>query len=236
MKRTYLYFLTLITWLMPALLHAATAVWSPTWPWEEKTEHVSYEDHSTNCPNNCYFMDDVENGFLYYLYYEDNPNITNTPDNPGYLNVKYFLKDKVVLEKGASYTFSMKVMTRWTYRNLRNAKVRVQLRDGTTSSAKVLRELGDIDINFDSGGSAQTKSLDFGSAPAGGYICLTLMGELIGTIYTVALSDFSIVKGAVSPPVITKQPTMSPNIDVDNVPTLSVTATGENLKYTRWRN
>lgn len=233
MKRTYLYFLTLITWLMPALLHAATAVWSPTWSLDEATEHVSYEDHSTNCPNNCYFMDDVENGFLYYLYDEDNPNITNTPDNPGYLNVKYFLKDKVVLEKGASYTFSLKVMTRWTYRNLRNAKVRVQLRDGTTSSAKVLRELGDIDINFNSDGSAQTKSLDFGSAPAGGYICLTLMGELIGTIYTVELSDFSIVKGAVSPPVITKQPTMSPNIDVDNVPTLSVTATGENLKY-RW--
>ena len=158
MKRTYLYFLTLITWLMPALLHAA--VWSPTWSLDEATEHVSYEDHSTNCPNNCYFMDDVENGFLYYLYYEDNPNIINTPDNPGYLNVKYFLKDKVVLEKGASYTFSMKVMTRWTYRNLRNPKVRVQLRDGTTSSAKVLRELGDIDINFNSDGSAQTKSLD----------------------------------------------------------------------------
>ena len=47
MKRTYLYFLTLITWLMPALLHAA--VWSPTWSLDEATEHVSYEDHSTNC-------------------------------------------------------------------------------------------------------------------------------------------------------------------------------------------
>lgn len=230
MKRTYLYFLTIITWLMPALLHAA--VWSPTWTKNETSTHVLYKDLSTNCLASSFdfLQRDTENGFGYYMFYCE-----NTADNPGTVNVEYFLKDKVVLEKGAAYTFSMKVKTLWNYKYLRNAKVKVQLRDGTTSNANVLCELGDVDLNFDGDGTAQTKSLDFGSAPAEGYICLTLTGDYIETkkSYNVWFSDFSIDKSTASPPIITKQPEMSPNIDVNNVPTLSVTATGENLKY-KW--
>ncbi len=227
MKRFYLNLLMLIAWLIAAPLNAA--IWSPTWTWQKMSEHVAYQDHSTNCTaSKIYLMDtNGSNDFKYYVYKSQ-----NTEDNVGYVNVDYFLLDKVTITESSSYTFSMKAETNWDYVNLRNAKMKVQLRDGTTSDSKVLCELGEVDLYFNGKGSAKTKSLTFGSAATEGYICLTFTGELIGSIYSCTFSNFSIEKETSSEvPVIIEQPTTSLNIDVEDVPTLSVTAIGENLSY-----
>ena len=163
------------------------------------------------------------------------PRNTNTKANPGNLNVEYFLLDKVSLDAGGTYTFSMKVATNWTYLYLQNAKMKVQLRDATTSDANVLCELGELDLYYEGDGTGKTHSLTFGNAPEEGYLCLTLTGEHTGTSYLCYFSDFSIAigKAASSAPVITMQPETSLNIDVDNVPTLQVSAQGENITY-KW--
>lgn len=227
MKRFYLYILMLIAWLISAPLSAA--IWSPQWAWQKMAEHVTYQDHSTNCIAGSRYMlatVDASNAFEYYIY-----KCQNTEDNVGYLNADYFILDKVTITESASYTFSMKVATSWDYVNLRNAKVKVQLRDGTTSDSKVLCEIGEIDLYFNSGGSGKTKSLTFGSAATEGYICLTFTGEHIGSIYSCTFSNFSIEKETSGVPAIIEQPATSLNIDVDNVPTLNVTAAGESLSY-----
>ena len=157
----------------------------------------------------------------------------NTSDNPGNVNVEYFLLDKVTIDAEGTYTFFMNVTTDRTYKYLKNAKVKVQLRDAAASDANVICELGEIDLYFDGDGSGKTKSLTFGSAPTEGYVCFVYTGELVGQIYKCIFSDFSIGEPVSESPVIMKQPETSLNIDVDNVPTLSVTAYGKGLAY-KW--
>lgn len=226
MKRIFLCLFTLVLWCITASLHAA--VWSPTWAWQKTYDHVSYENHSTNCfSDGIEFLDvDEANGFTCRIY-----DCSNSKTNVGNVNVDIFLSDKVTLEETSSYTFSMKVNSFWNYIQMQNAKVKLQIRDGMTSDSKVLCEMGEIGLFYNTNGSYQTTSVNFSSAPVEGYFCMTFTGEHVGKTYSIYFSDFSIDKITTSVPEIVEQPETSLSIDVDNVPTLSVKAEGDNLTY-----
>ena len=154
----------------------------------------------------------------------------NTSDNKGNVNVEYFLLDKVSLTEGSSYMLSFKVASDWTYKYLTNSKVKVLLRDGTSSDSKILRDLGEVDLYFDGDGVFNLRSLPIASAPAESYVCLLFTGDLVGPVISAQFSDFTI-DTSVAPPTITRQPESNLNYDVDKVTTLNVNANGDNLKY-----
>ena len=202
-------FLTaLLLWIMATSVRAA--VWKPEWAWNKVNEHVQYKDNSENCiseadgfPQFLSVVDD-SNDFGYYMYRGQ-----NSKTNPGTLNVEYFILDKVTLKPGASYTLKFGLYTNRTYKYLEGSNVRVLLKDAPNADAKVLQDLGDIDPYFNCEGTPKAQTFNIESAPAECYVCLKVTGKLIGTIYSVSFSDFSIDE--VTPPVATELP----SIDLD---------------------
>ena len=207
-------FLTiLILWIMATSVRAA--VWKPEWAWNKVNEHVQYKDNSENCiseadgfPQFLSVVDD-SNDFGYYMYRGQ-----NSKTNPGTLNVEYFILDKVTLKPGASYTLKFGLYTNRTYKYLEGSNVRVLLKDAPNADAKVLQDFGDIDPYFNCEGTPKAQTFNIESAPAECYVCLKVTGKLIGSIYSVSFSDFSIDE--VTPPVPTELPEASIDLDTNN--------------------
>lgn len=204
---------TLLLWIMATSVRAA--VWKPEWAWNKVNEHVQYKDNSENCiseadgfPQFLSVVDD-SNDFGYYMYRGQ-----NSKTNPGTLNVEYFILDKVTLKPGASYTLKFGLYTNRTYKNLEGSNVRVLLKDAPNADAKVLQDFGDIDPYFNCEGTPKAQTFNIESAPAECYVCLKVTGKLIGTIYSVSFSDFSIDE--VTPPVPTELPEASIDLDTNN--------------------
>ena len=204
---------TLLLWIMVTSVRAA--VWKPEWAWNKVNEHVQYKDNSENCiseedgfPQFLSVVDD-SNDFGYYMYRGQ-----NSKTNPGTLNVEYFILDKVTLKPGASYTLKFGLYTNRTYKNLEGSNVRVLLKDAPNADAKVLQDFGDIDPYFNCEGTPKAQTFNIESAPAECYVCLKVTGKLIGTIYSVSFSDFSIDE--VTPPVPTELPEASIDLDTNN--------------------
>ncbi len=204
---------TLLLWIMATSVRAA--VWKPEWAWNKVNEHVQYKDNSENCiseadgfPQFLSVVDD-SNDFGYYMYRGQ-----NSKTNPGTLNVEYFILDKVTLKPGASYTLKFGLYTNRTYKNLEGSNVRVLLKDAPNADAKVLQDSGDIDPYFNCEGTPKAQTFNIESAPAECYVCLKVTGKLIGTIYSVSFSDFSIDE--VTPPVPTELPEASIDLDTNN--------------------
>lgn len=204
---------TLLLWIMATSVRAA--VWKPEWAWNKVNEHVQYKDNSENCiseadgfPQFLSVVDD-SNDFGYYMYRGQ-----NSKTNPGTLNVEYFILDKVTLKPGASYTLKFGLYTNRTYKYLEGSNVRVLLKDAPNADAKVLQDFGDIDPYFNCEGTPKAQTFNIESAPAECYVCLKVTGKLIGTIYSVSFSDFSIDE--VTPPVPTELPEASIDLDTNN--------------------
>ena len=204
---------TLLLWIMATSVRAA--VWKPEWAWNKVNEHVQYKDNSENCiseadgfPQFLSVVDD-SNDFGYYMYRGQ-----NSKTNPGTLNVEYFILDKVTLKPGASYTLKFGLYTNRTYKYLEGSNVRVLLKDAPNADAKVLQDFGDINPYFNCEGTPKAQTLNIESAPAECYVCLKVTGKLIGTIYSVSFSDFSIDE--VTPPVPTELPEASIDLDTNN--------------------
>ena len=204
---------TLLLWIMATSVRAA--VWKPEWAWNKVNEHVQYKDNSENCiseadgfPQFLSVVDD-SNDFGYYMYRGQ-----NSKTNPGTLNVEYFILDKVTLKPGASYTLKFGLYTNRTYKNLEGSNVRVLLKDAPNADAKVLQDFGDINPYFNCEGTPKAQTFNIESAPAECYVCLKVTGKLIGTIYSVSFSDFSIDE--VTPPVPTELPEASIDLDTNN--------------------
>lgn len=235
-------FVVISLWLVTTVAQA-DSVWAPTWTWrDEIIDYVSYVDHSSNCTSSVHDEDDETRCFPQICYLEGDNSFgyrmyagQNTENNVGSLDVEYFLMDKVVLEAGGAYVLKFNVITDLIYWGLRDAKVKVQLTDCISSDANVLKDLGEIDLCFNTDGQRKMMMLDIDSAPAECYVRLILTGKLIFETYSCYFSDFSIERSGIvsSPPVITKQPETSLNFDIDNIPTLSVEASGEKLSY-KW--
>ena len=204
---------TLLLWIMATSVRAA--VWKPEWAWNKVNEHVQYKDNSENCiseadgfPQFLSVVDD-SNDFGYYMYRGQ-----NSKTNPGTLNVEYFILDKVTLKPGASYTLKFGLYTNRTYKYLEGSNVRVLLKDAPNADAKVLQDFGDIDPYFNCEGTPKAQTFNIESAPAECYVCLKVTGKLIGSIYSVSFSDFSIDE--VTPPVPTELPEASIDLDTNN--------------------
>ena len=206
-------FLTaLLLWIMATSVRAA--VWKPEWAWNKVNEHVQYKDNSENCISEAdgfpqFLSVRHDNDFGYYMY-----RGKNSKTNPGALNVEYFILDKVTLKPGASYTLKFGLYTNRTYKNLEGSNVRVLLKDAPNADAKVLQDFGDIDPYFNCEGTPKAQTFNIESAPAECYVCLKVTGKLIGTIYSVSFSDFSIDE--VTPPVPTELPEASIDLDTNN--------------------
>ena len=203
---------TLLLWIMATSVRAA--VWKHEWAWNKVNEHVQYKDNSENCiseadgfPQFLSVVDD-SNDFGYYMYRGQ-----NSKTNPGTLNVEYFILDKVTLKPGASYTLKFGLYTNRTYKYLEGSNVRVLLKDAPNADAKVLQDFGDINPYFNCEGTPKAQTLNIESAPAECYVCLKVTGKLIGTIYSVSFSDFSIDE--VTPPVPTELPEASIDLDTN---------------------
>ena len=203
---------TLLLWIMVTSVRAA--VWKPEWAWNKVNEHVQYKDNSENCISEFDGFPELlsvedNNDFGYYMYRGQ-----NSKTNPGTLNVEYFILDKVTLKPGASYTLKFGLYTNRTYKNLEGSNVRVLLKDAPNADAKVLQDFGDIDPYFNCEGTPKAQTFNIESAPAECYVCLKVTGKLIGTIYSVSFSDFSIDE--VTPPVPTELPEASIDLDTNN--------------------
>lgn len=226
---------TILLWLMAASVHAA--VWRSTWTKENIKEHVQYIDKSVNCI--------VDDNLLYpqFIFCDNDNNfeyltstVRNSTTNPGHLDVEYFLLDKVTLKPNISYILKFYITTAQNYSFLKDAKVQVQLKKEPKADAQVLKNLGNIYLNYYHYNSPELQQLKFTSAPTEGYVCIKITGSLIGESYNCIFSDFSIIKEGVIAPEITNQPEVSIDIDTDNIPTLSVTATGDNISYKWYQN
>lgn len=223
--RRSIYITTLLIWLATVAAQA-TAIWAPTWAEGEAASHVKYDDSkSVLCgPNRAEalnYLGEKQNGFFY--------KNTVWNRNESKLNLEYYLTDKVTFVKGRSYIINFTVSVNYPY-NLNDTKVKLQLRDGTTSTANVLKDLGEISLKDI---STISPSLAINSAPAEGYVCLVLTGTFKEwDSYQCHFNDFSIHNSDIKP-IITNKPATTLNIKLDKIPTLNVIAIGADIAY-KW--
>lgn len=223
--RRSIYITTLLIWLA-AVAARATAIWAPTWAEGEAASHVKYDDSkSILCgPSRAEalnYLGEKQNGFFY------KNTVLNKFESK--LNLEYYLTDKVTFVKGRSYIINFTVSVNYPY-NFNDTKVKLQLRDGTTSTANVLKDLGEISLK---GISTISPSLAINSAPAEGYVCLVLTGTFKEwDSFQCHFNDFSIHNSDIKP-IITNKPATTLNINLDKIPTLNVTAIGADIAY-KW--